>query len=51
MNVLKLVFYNAYDKVTLKFTFAPKEAKVEIHSDCIKTLGNILQDLVEYIGV
>lgn len=43
-------YYNSYDKVGLEFIFTPKESTVEVLCDCLKTLGEVFQDLVEYIG-
>jgi hypothetical protein len=37
--------------VALEFNFYPKDSKVEIHCNCLRTLGEVFQDLVEYIGV
>ena len=51
VNPLKLKFYNPYEKVVLQLLFKPKEGKVEIWCDCLKTLGEIFQDLMDYVGV
>jgi hypothetical protein len=49
-SILKLKFFNAYDKVDLEFCFFTKEGRVEIWCDELKTLGEVFQDLVEYVG-
>lgn len=45
-TTLKLKFYNAYDKVALELHLLSKENRVEIYCDCLKTMGDIFQDLV-----
>ena len=46
---LKLTFHNAYEAMDLELIFFPKEGKVELWCDCLKTLGDIFQDFIEYV--
>ena len=43
-------FHNAYESIDLEFIFFPKDGKVEIWCDSLKTLGDIFQDFIEYVG-
>ena len=44
-------FYNWYIKEDLEIIFAQKEGWVEIRCDCLNIMGEIVQDLVNYVGV
>lgn len=48
---LRVKYYNSYDKINLELIFSPKEGRVQIWCDCIRTLGDVFQDLVQYMGV
>lgn len=48
---LKMRFRNLYEKIDLEMIFYSKESRVEFNCDCLKTLGELVQDLVEYCGL
>lgn len=47
---MKLRFTNFYEKKDMELVFAQNDGLVEIHCDCLKTLGDVFQDLVNYVG-
>lgn len=51
MPGLVVRFYNYYDDQELEFSFKSKEGKVEIRCDAIDVMGEIIQDLMEYVGM
>lgn len=51
LTVLSARFYNFYDDQHLEMVFKSKEGRVEIRCDSIEVLGEIVQDLMEYVGV
>jgi hypothetical protein len=50
MPTLNVRFYNFYDDQELEMSFKSKEGKVEIKCDSIDIIGEIVQDLMEYVG-
>lgn len=48
---MKVRFYNWYQQEEMELIFSQKQGLVEIHCDCLKTLGDIVQDLVNYVGL
>ncbi len=48
--VLKVMFYNYYDDQEMEIVFKSKEGKVEIRSDSLEVMGEMVQDLMEYVG-
>lgn len=51
LSVMKLRFNNFYERKDMELVFAPNDGYVEILCDCLKTMGDIVQDLVNYVGV
>ncbi len=50
LPVLKVMFYNHYDQQEMEIVFKSKEGKVQIRSDSLEVMGEIVQDLMEYVG-
>lgn len=48
---MRVRFFNWYEDKEMEIIFFQKEGVVEIYCDCLKTMGEILQDLVNYVGL
>ena len=51
LPILCVRFYNYYDDQELEFSFKSKQGKVQIRCNSIDVLGEIVQDLMEYVGM
>lgn len=50
MTVMTVRFFNFYDNMEMEIVCKSKEGKLEIRCDSIEVLGEVIQDLMEYVG-
>lgn len=48
---MKLRFYNWYDDKEMEIIFNQLNGTVRINCECLKTMGEVFQDLINYIGI
>lgn len=48
---MKFKFSNWYDKKSMEIIFSQKNGTVFILCNCLKTMGEIFQDLINYVGL
>lgn len=51
MSQMRYKFCNSYENKHMELIFSQKSGTVVILCDCLKTMGDIFQDLINYVGL